>query len=227
MKRLMQPNTKGIIMLKEPIHVVFQADCEINDGLPPAMVYLSGDTIIVQQNGKHMIIERNEPDSFYNDLYAVLQLIGGVPSKSAMDRAYERLVPRRDPDNNGTTLHCHYDPKKKSLVQGESEGWEIPDRITDFIDFLKQLRSDATTRILSKPAPSNFPLMDKCDKTAQTMPHFTLLAKDNFCLPVMRMWMALAAQHDGCREKIGEADRLYNFILEWQIANRELMKFPD
>ena len=73
-----------------------------------------------------------------------------------------------------------------------------------------------------------FPKMGKCDeKAARGMPHFTLLATDNFAPVLIRQWIALAIQHGTPEEKILEAKAILKRIEGFRTENPLLCKTPD
>lgn len=74
---------------------------------------------------------------------------------------------------------------------------------------------------------SDFPMMDKCDEKAKTMPHFTLLAKDDFAIPLILRWMEIAEEAGTPDEKLDEAKRLLTAIQDWRTLNPTLCKIPD
>lgn len=78
-----------------------------------------------------------------------------------------------------------------------------------------------------KDKADKFPLQTKCDLKAQTMPHFTLLAKDNFTPILLRNWIALAKEHGTPAEKINEARKLLAGIEEYRRLNPTLCKTPN
>ena len=76
-------------------------------------------------------------------------------------------------------------------------------------------------------APTDkFPMMRKADLKAQTMPHFTILAQDNFTPILIRNWIALAEEHKVPSAKITEARHLLAHIEEWRRLNPVSCKVP-
>lgn len=74
---------------------------------------------------------------------------------------------------------------------------------------------------------SEFPMMDKCDEKAKTMPHFTLLAKDKLAMLCVQKWIHLAREFDVPKDKLDEAEAVYHGMLKWQLTNPSLCKMPD
>lgn len=72
-----------------------------------------------------------------------------------------------------------------------------------------------------------FEKMSKCDVKAKTMPHFTLLAKDNFTPILISEWIDMAIERGTPQPKINEARRLLAHIEEWRRANPLECKTPD
>lgn len=74
----------------------------------------------------------------------------------------------------------------------------------------------------------HFPMMSKCDEKAMRgMPHFTLLATDNFAPQLIQHWIELAYQFGTPEAKIFEAKQLLKRIQEWRTANPLACKTPD
>lgn len=74
---------------------------------------------------------------------------------------------------------------------------------------------------------STFPKMSKCDVTARSMPHFTLLAKDNFTPILVREWISLAEANGVPASKLNEARKLLANIEEYRRQNPVECKIPD
>lgn len=72
-----------------------------------------------------------------------------------------------------------------------------------------------------------FPLMSECDKKAQSQPHFTLLAQDNFAPLLIQRWIELAVEHGVLEEKLFEAKALLRKIQEWRTAHPLKCKIPS
>lgn len=72
-----------------------------------------------------------------------------------------------------------------------------------------------------------FPLMSECDRKAQSQPHFTLLAQDNFAPLLIQRWIELAIEHRVSDDKVFEAKALLRKIQEWRTANPLKCKTPS
>jgi hypothetical protein len=67
---------------------------------------------------------------------------------------------------------------------------------------------------------------DKClEKVADNEPIFVLRAQDILAPRVVRYWARLADQSGVPREKVAEAHKLADWMLDWQEANGA--QFPD
>lgn len=69
--------------------------------------------------------------------------------------------------------------------------------------------------------------LSACDKHAQTMPHFTLLAKDNLALGLVQEWVDRAQEEDVPPDKIDAALQTRMKMAEWRKENKHLCKLPD
>lgn len=74
---------------------------------------------------------------------------------------------------------------------------------------------------------SKFPMLDRCDEKAKTMPHFTIVASDPLCEPLIRMWHAMASLLDVDMKKLNEAHDIAEAVFQWRINNRAECKIPD
>jgi hypothetical protein len=79
------------------------------------------------------------------------------------------------------------------------------------------------------PRKNAFPLRDKCEEKAKrlNMPHFTMLACDNFTVDLVKAWIKKATQNKVPYQKVIEAQSLLEAIKEWREDNAELCKVPD
>lgn len=75
----------------------------------------------------------------------------------------------------------------------------------------------------------NYPLRNKCEEKAQrnNIPHFTLLACDNFAVPLVKEWIKKATQNGVPYQKIIEAQSLLEAMKEWREDNEDQCKIPD
>jgi hypothetical protein len=76
---------------------------------------------------------------------------------------------------------------------------------------------------------TDFPLRDKCEDKAGDMniPHFTILACDNFGIELVRQWIWLAELFKVPQDKLHEARTLYQQMQIWRAQNHALCKIPD
>jgi hypothetical protein len=76
---------------------------------------------------------------------------------------------------------------------------------------------------------SDFPLRDKCEEKAERLniPHFTLLACDNFACDLVEQWLEKAKEAGISPEKYNEAYDLALIMRAWRIENPHLCKNPD
>ena len=107
----------------------------------------------------------------------------------------------------------------------QKTGVEIPEGST--LDGIEITLRERPGRILTEMFSSSFPKMHKCDEKAKSVPHFTLLAQDNFAPVVIAEWIRLAKERGTTAEKIFEATALLKRIEEWRTAHPLLCKTPD
>jgi hypothetical protein len=74
---------------------------------------------------------------------------------------------------------------------------------------------------------SEFPMLDRCDEKAKTMPHFTIVASDPLCEPLIRMWHSMAELIGVPRDKCNEAHAIAEKVWQWRINNDTDCKIPD
>ena len=78
----------------------------------------------------------------------------------------------------------------------------------------------------TKPVESTM-IAQKCDLKAKSMPHFTLLATDNFTTILLRDWISYAEAHGTPPAKIADAKKQLGKIEEWRRLNPTHCKTPD
>lgn len=79
---------------------------------------------------------------------------------------------------------------------------------------------------MAKSNPSR-PLLKQCAAKAKTMPHFIVVASDNFAPVVLREWITLAEAHSVPAAKVNEARKLLGDIEQWRTDNPTACKTPD
>lgn len=113
------------------------------------------------------------------------------------------------------TIVYHYPNPELNHVDFRVRACQIAEEITQ--EIAKRIR----------PAePVDLPL-SSCDKHAQTMPHFTLIAKDNFACNVVEVWIELAQKHKLPDSKIKAAKDTVSAMRRWRMDNPDQCKIPD
>ena len=84
---------------------------------------------------------------------------------------------------------------------------------------------------MPKEIVSDFPLRDKCEAKARAldMPHFTLIASDNFACDIVALWIERADENGNGLpdEKYKEAKALLTAMRDWRVLNADKCKNPD
>ena len=80
---------------------------------------------------------------------------------------------------------------------------------------------------LSDIFKSQFPKMETAFEKAETQPHFTLMANNNFTPVLIRMWIDMAMDNGTPIDKIREAKLLLKNIEDWRRENPLACKIPD
>lgn len=97
-----------------------------------------------------------------------------------------------------------------------------PDYKAMYEDVLAKYRA-----LLATPAEQRAPKQSSCDRHAETMPHFTLLAQDNLAVGLVREWLNLAAQAGAPRAKLEQASLTLARMGVWRSDNPDRCKNPD
>lgn len=74
---------------------------------------------------------------------------------------------------------------------------------------------------------SEFPMLDRCDEKAKTMPHFTIVASDPLCEPLIRMWHSMSGLIGVDVYKRNEAYDIAKAVDFWRRENPDKCKTPD